>query len=514
MPTLAELKTKWFIPMSGDVLGVPCRRHSAEGPEPQLSVSTDGNVVVPLIDGEVYMARWHAELLALHGLAGAEFMHAGWRLEAVRTLGHTTPGNDALEDINDADGASVGCFVLACRNVICLPFNVPSIAWLLAHLVVSGLDNRFPPGGSNHQKLAVLKSSSAAVTVLGSIDISKTRWDRDAHDPSDPRRDPTFGKPTHDTGIAIQGPAVRDIELTYRERWNDSTRTLGIYPPLPRPRITSAPAAFPAGGTHSVQILRTYGITNVLFGYSWSPVGEFTVWASYLNAITKAEQYIYIEDQYFLPWGWPPRIARSGVSRNVDIVFQLGEAMKRGVKIAVVVPSNDEDSTHVYQKYQRDIAVNYLTGIKAAGATGDVVVAALRNGPASSPTPIYVHSKLMIVDDEFVLIGATNIGQRSMTHDGEVHAGIVDSAETFAKDLRKMLWAEHTGRPPASLDAPLAAYILFQADTAAGAGRLFPYPADPAVVYPPVPGTPSPPAGHPVILRNIVDPFAGPPGLA
>ena len=39
------------------------------------------------------------------------------------------------------------------------------------------LDNRFPPGGSNHQKVVVFKSGGGGTAVLGSIDISKTRWD-------------------------------------------------------------------------------------------------------------------------------------------------------------------------------------------------------------------------------------------------------------------------------------------------------------------------------------------------
>jgi len=510
MPTLAELKSKWFIPMSGDVLGVPCRRH--DGAQSQLSASTDGNVVTPLIDGEAYMARWRGELLKLHHKPGAEFMHTGWRLDDVKTLGKTKAGGEALAAMNDADGASVACFVLACRNLACLFSNVPSLIKLDLN-AAPALDERFPIAGSNHQKFSVFKSADAAVAMLGSVDITKDRWDRIKHETGDLDRPKT---PTHDAGVAIKGPAVRDVELTYRERWNDSTRTIGLTPGIvPRPLITSAPAASspvgaPAEHTHSVQILRTYGITRELFGYSWSPSGEFTVWASYLNAITKAEQYIYIEDQYCLPWGWPPRFALSGNSRSVDIIFQLGEAMKRGVQVAILVPGKDEDPTAIWQKYQRDIGVNYLTGVKAAGASGDIVVASLTNGTTS----IYVHSKLMIVDDELVLIGSANVGQRSMTHDGELHAGVVDSDGKFARELRQALWAEHTGRGAETLGDPLAAYALFAEDTAASVHhRLRPYPVNPNVVFPPAADTPEPWYAH-VMIMSFIEPFAGPPGLA
>ncbi len=194
----------------------------------------------------------------------------------------------------------------------------------------------------------------------------------------------------------------------------------------------------------------------------------------------------------------------------MDIVYQLGEAMRRGVNVAVVTPSNAEDSTHVYQKYQRDIGVNYLKSVRAAGSAGDVVVASLQNGTSD----VYVHSKLMLVDDEFLLIGTTNVGQRSMTHDGEIHIGVVDANEDFAREYRKALWAEHTGRAASALDDPTAAFALFKADMAASAGHLKPYPADPLSVYPPAAGTTAPPRGHGAFIRNLIDPYAGPSALS
>lgn len=50
---------------------------------------------------------------------------------------------------------------------------------------------------------------------------------------------------------------------------------------------------------------------------------------------------------------------------------------------------------------------------------------------------IYVHSKGMIVDDEFVLIGSANINQRSMegTRDTEIAMGAYQPHHTWAKNL-------------------------------------------------------------------------------
>jgi phosphatidylserine/phosphatidylglycerophosphate/cardiolipin synthase-like enzyme len=457
------------------------------------------------------MKRWHTSVLALAGQARPEVYHAGWRFEAVEPLG-VGSGKTALQDLDDAHAAGAAVYTLLSEHVFSAFTNLPTVDWLRLHGIwTSCRDNRYPPAGSNHQKYAVFKSGAGDGAVLGSIDISRTRWDRTAHAHADPRRDPA-GKPTHDTGIGVEGPALADLDLSYRERWNDSTRTMGMTPLLPpQPLIATRSATGPGPGTHSVQVLRTFGITTAANGYTWSPRGEFTVWASYLNAIHKASTHIYIEDQYFLPWDFPPRFARAGgAGRDTDIVYQLGEAMKRGVNVVVLTPSNSEDAMRIWQKFQRDIGVNYLLGVRAAGSAGDLVVASLQNGTED----VYVHSKLMLVDDEFLLIGSTNIGQRSMTCDGEVHVGVVDSAGTLALDFRKTLWAEHTGRPPGSLDDPAVAFCHFKADTAASAGHLKPYPVDPLSVYPPGPGSTAPPPGHGKAIRSLIDPYAGPPALA
>src|SRR5215470_16037817 len=85
VPTLDELKSKWFLRMDGSApCGVPC--HRAEGSGPVLSVSTDHNTVTPLIDGQAYMSQWHDHVVALRGAGDAELYHAGWRFEAVDTL--------------------------------------------------------------------------------------------------------------------------------------------------------------------------------------------------------------------------------------------------------------------------------------------------------------------------------------------------------------------------------------------------------------------------------------------
>jgi phosphatidylserine/phosphatidylglycerophosphate/cardiolipin synthase-like enzyme len=66
---------------------------------------------------------------------------------------------------------------------------------------------------------------------------------------------------------------------------------------------------------------------------------------------------------------------------------------------------------------------------------------------------IYIHSKLILVDDVFASIGSTNFNRRSFEHDGEIHAFALPQALKRdplnpALRLRCRIWAEHLGLSP------------------------------------------------------------------
>jgi hypothetical protein len=66
---------------------------------------------------------------------------------------------------------------------------------------------------------------------------------------------------------------------------------------------------------------------------------------------------------------------------------------------------------------------------------------------------IYVHAKLMVVDDVFLSVGSSNLNRRGFFHDGEMNIFAVpehlrrDPANPALR-LRCQLWAEHFGLPP------------------------------------------------------------------
>ncbi|EDT38527.1 phospholipase D-like domain-containing protein [Burkholderia ambifaria] len=66
---------------------------------------------------------------------------------------------------------------------------------------------------------------------------------------------------------------------------------------------------------------------------------------------------------------------------------------------------------------------------------------------------IYIHSKLLLIDDSFFTLGSANLNLRSMAVDAEINIGTDDPAKS--EDLRKRVWKLHTGNAadcnPASL---------------------------------------------------------------
>ncbi len=56
---------------------------------------------------------------------------------------------------------------------------------------------------------------------------------------------------------------------------------------------------------------------------------------------------------------------------------------------------------------------------------------------------IYIHSKLLLIDDTFLTLGSANMNLRSMVADSEINIATVDSAS--ATDLRKLIWGQLSG---------------------------------------------------------------------
>jgi phosphatidylserine/phosphatidylglycerophosphate/cardiolipin synthase-like enzyme len=71
-------------------------------------------------------------------------------------------------------------------------------------------------------------------------------------------------------------------------------------------------------------------------------------------------------------------------------------------------------------------------------------------------TPVYVHAKVCVMDDEWATVGSDNFNRRSWTHDSELSVVVVDRKRVdgvaeYARRLRLTLAAEHLDRSPDEL---------------------------------------------------------------
>lgn len=105
---------------------------------------------------------------------------------------------------------------------------------------------------------------------------------------------------------------------------------------------------------------------------------------------------------------------------------------------------------------------------------------------------IYIHSKLLIVDDAVAIVGSANINDRSLTGNGdtEIAAVVVDTegvelrdlgsptmtvqTRKFARELRRELWKKHFGFMINSADEENTAYFNSAVRARQGAGKVAP----------------------------------------
>jgi phosphatidylserine/phosphatidylglycerophosphate/cardiolipin synthase-like enzyme len=439
-----------------------------------------GNSVVPLVHGSTYFA---ALLQAVRDMTtGDLLLFTDWRGDPDELL--DGPGTEVASVLSDAARRGVVVKGLIWRSHMDrLRFSERENRHLGEDIEAAGgeclLDMRVRAGGSHHQKLVVVRRvgrSDSDVAFVGGIDLCHSRRD-DARHLGDPQAQPmakVYGTrpPWHDVQAAIRGPAVGDIEATFRERWEDphplsrnplhrlgdllrgDDAKAGPLPPqLPDP---------PSHGGCSVQVLRTYPRRRS--AYAFAPNGERSVAHAYLKALNRARRLIYLEDQFL----W---------SREVAEAFAGALAAHEDLRLIAVVPMvPDDDGRFAEPPYQagRQQAVELLH----QAAADRVALFALEN---EQGTPIYVHAKVCVVDDVWATIGSDNVNRRSWTYDSELSVavldeerddrppvdpgGLGDGARSFARSLRLRLACEHLGRASEDVDdllEPDGAFGAFQ----------------------------------------------------
>ena len=440
---------------------------------------TEGNRVEPLVHGATYYPRL---LAALRQLRDGDLVGiSDWRGDTDELL--DGEGTELGKVLAELAGRGVQIRGLLWRShPSAAHFNEEQNLHLGEVVNQAGgeilLDERVRGPGSQHQKLVLIRHPDREdedVAFMGGIDLCHGRRDDERHlgDPQAVPMDTRYGDrpPWHDVQLQVRGPAVGDLSVTFRERWEDPTPLDHRNPwrarltrrvgqprhPSPLPPMLRDPG--PAG-PHAVQVLRTYPAKRPPLPFA--PSGERSIARAYLKALWRARRLIYLEDQYL----W-----------SEDIAQALADALRRSpeLRLVAVVPRYPDEDGRLTGPPNRIGQQAALDTVRAAG--GDrVAVYDLENELA---TPIYVHAKVCVIDDVWAAVGSDNLNRRSWTHDSELSAavlddtrderapadpaGLGDGARLFARELRLRLWREHLGRGPGEDDDLLDPMTGFEA---------------------------------------------------
>ena len=300
--------------------------------------------------------------------------------------------------------------------------------WRTHRRLAFRLDDRHPVGASHHQKVIVIDD---ALAFVSGYDLTRCRWDTSAHALDDPRRVDHRGEPYapfHDVGMMVSGDCARALGELARERWHRAT---GQYPrndgPGDEAELWPADVAAVA---HDVDV----AIARTEPAFAGHP-GVSEIRELHLDAIASARRQIFAENQYF-------------TSRTITDAFVRRVARDDGPEIAVVSP------------YMQS---GWLE-ISTMGALRARIHRTLRNADRHGRYRLYcpslarlepgdrclnVHSKVMVVDDDLLMIGSANLSERSLGIDTEcnlvLEAGGDPRIGAIIAGLRNRLLGEHLG---------------------------------------------------------------------
>ncbi|GAA0572455.1 phospholipase D-like domain-containing protein [Caenispirillum bisanense] len=287
------------------------------------------------------------------------------------------------------------------------PWPIRAIQWKLAKRVHFKLDGEHPFGSCHHQKVVCIDDRFA---MVGAIDITRGRWDTRAHRDNDRRRITPGGSrynPHHDVSSAVDGEAAQALGELCRDRWRRATGE--VLEPVPQDETPADVFPWPqAAPVHA----RTLPVAIARTLPPWQDqAGIFEIEAMTLRAIARARRLIYLENQYF-------------ASRVV--VEALAERLREADPPEVVVINPLNASGWLEQTTMDTARVLAVTACRAADHAGRfrIYCPVTQKG-----RPIYVHSKVTIIDEDLLRVGSANVNNRSMGFDSECDLAVAPGAE-------------------------------------------------------------------------------------
>jgi cardiolipin synthase A/B len=211
-----------------------------------------------------------------------------------------------------------------------------------------------------HRKLLVI---DGRIGFTGGVGIAD-QWTGDGGDPEHWR----------DTHFRIEGPVVAQLQAAFNDNW---IKTTG--------RVLNGPSYFPA--------LREEGEMDAHVFVASPSGGSESMHLMYLLAIAAAEATIDLAASYFVP--------------DKLLIEALIAARGRDVRVRILLPGPHIDSLTVKIASKADWGA-----LLHAGAEIHVY------------QPTMLHTKLLVIDGEFVSVGSTNFDMRSIRLNDEASLNI------------------------------------------------------------------------------------------
>jgi phosphatidylserine/phosphatidylglycerophosphate/cardiolipin synthase-like enzyme len=365
----------------------------------ELTVLIDGASALPAIAQAISGAK--------------EFVHVtGWHLEPAFEVVRGRP-NGAIGVLLAEMAERVDVRVLVWSGA---PFPLfhptraevsQTLENLTRHTRIQALgDPKEHPFHCHHEKTVVIDGELAFVGGIDMTDAAGDRYDAQAHHA---RRSTGW----HDVGTRLRGPAVADVNDHFRTRWRELTKE----------ELPAVPAPEPAGES-TVQVVRTVEEDM----YDAIPRGDFRIFESYARALRCARELIYLENQFL----WSPEL----VSIIADKLRNPPTPQFRVVVLLPAKANNGAEDT-------RGQVGRLIDADDDGDRTKRFLAATIR---ALSPShdradPVYVHAKVAVIDDRWLIVGSANLNAHSLFNDTEMCVVTDDAA--LARDTRVRLWAEH-----------------------------------------------------------------------
>jgi len=297
--------------------------------------------------------------------------------------------------------------------------------WWMNPSIDFKFDSSHPIGCSHHQKIVVIDDRFA---VCGGIDMTSDRWDTPEHRHEDSRRRRPNGRPYgpwHDVTMLMEGDVAAALGDLGRSRWE---RAGGGHMEPCAPQSESAWPEDLDAEFRDVEI----GIARTRAHYR--DCGEVReIENLFAEQIAGAKRFIYAESQYF-------------ASRRIAEAIALRLAAPDPPEIVLINPVTAEGWLEQAAMDTARVRLLHAIGEQDPGDRFRIFVPLTTGG-----AQIYVHAKLMIVDDEIIRVGSANMNNRSMGLDSECDVfidanrpgnGHVVPAITR---IRHRLLAEHCG---------------------------------------------------------------------